>query len=127
MGRRPRARADPGQASVELALILPLVLGLLLVVVQVGLVVRDDILVVHAAREAARAAAVGEDDSQVRQAALRAGPLAADRLRVTVTRRGGSGGQVVVVVGYRSVTELPLIGALAPDVDLSARVVMRQE
>ena len=45
------------QATVELALVLPVVATLLLAVVQVGLVVRDQIRVTHAAREAARAAA----------------------------------------------------------------------
>ncbi|HWI04001.1 MAG TPA: TadE/TadG family type IV pilus assembly protein [Acidimicrobiales bacterium] len=49
-----RGRADEGQASVELALVLPLVMMLLLAVVQLGLLVRDQILVVHAAREAVR-------------------------------------------------------------------------
>jgi Flp pilus assembly protein TadG len=55
---------------VELALVLPLVLLLLLGVVQVGLVVRDQILVVHAAREAAREAAVDPAPGAARRAAL---------------------------------------------------------
>ena len=53
-----RGTGDEGQAAVELALVLPLVALLLLALVQVGLVVRDQILVIHAAREAAREAAV---------------------------------------------------------------------
>ena len=61
-------RGDEGQAAVELALVLPLVVALLLAVVQVGLIVRDQVLVVHAAREAAREAAVDPDPA----AALRA-------------------------------------------------------
>src|SRR4029078_2878808 len=42
-----------GQATVELALVLPLVVFALLAILQVGLVVRDQVAVVHAAREAA--------------------------------------------------------------------------
>lgn len=122
-----RAELDRGQAAVELALVLPVVLLVLLLVVQVGLVGRDQVLVVHAAREAARAAAVGEPDAQVRAAAARAGPLVASRLRVTVERRGGPGGDVTVRISYRCPTDLPLIGPLVPDLDLQAEVVMRQE
>ena len=56
-----RPRGDRGQAMVETALVLPLVVLFLLAVVQVGLVVRAQVLVTHAAREAARAAAVDPD------------------------------------------------------------------
>ena len=45
---------DRGQAAVETALVLPLIMAVALAFVQVGLLVRDHILVVHAAREAAR-------------------------------------------------------------------------
>ena len=47
---RSRARSDRGQATVELALVLPLVFGLLVLVFQIALVARDEVLVVHAAR-----------------------------------------------------------------------------
>ena len=56
---------DRGQSTVEVALLLPFVALLLLAVVQVGLVARDQVLVVHAAREAARAAAVDPADVSV--------------------------------------------------------------
>src|SRR5687767_8032990 len=49
------SRASRGQATVELAVSLPFVVAALLLVLQVGLVVRAQVLVVHAAREAARA------------------------------------------------------------------------
>lgn len=120
-------RGDRGQSTVELALALPLVTLVLLLVVQVGLVVRDQVLVTGAAREAARTAAVvGPDDrSAIERAAARAGSLAPDRLHVEV----GSGvdGAVAVHVRYRSRTDLPLIGALVPDLDLHADATMRRE
>jgi Flp pilus assembly protein TadG len=125
--RGRRAGAESGQASVELALVLPLVCLLVLLVVQVGLVLRDQLLVVHAAREAARAASVGVSDDQVRQAARRAGPLTGDRLVVSIERDGGPGGSVQVRVTYRCVTDLPLVGMLVPDLDLGADAVMGQE
>ena len=47
---------DPGQATVELALVMPLIIGLLLIILNVGLVVRDQLAVWHAASAGARAA-----------------------------------------------------------------------
>jgi len=121
-----RARSDRGQAAVELALVLPVVLVVLLLVVQVGLVVRDQVLVVHAAREAARAASVGDPQDRITWAAQRSGPLDASRLQVDV-HGDGAGQDVEVDLRYRSVTDLPLVGPLVPDVVLHARAVMRRE
>ena len=56
-----RLHGERGQATVEAALVLPLVALLLLAVVQIGLLVRTELLVTHAAREAVRAAAVDAD------------------------------------------------------------------
>jgi Flp pilus assembly protein TadG len=53
---------DRGQATVELALVLPLVAMLTLAIVQVALVARDQNLVTHAAREAARAGTIYQYD-----------------------------------------------------------------
>jgi hypothetical protein len=111
---------------VELALVLPVVMIVLLLVVQVGLVVRDQLLVVHAAREAARAASVGDAPDEVQRVAGRAGPLVASRLHVMVSG-GGRGFAVEVDVRYHCVTDLPLVGPLVPDLDLGEKVVMRQE
>jgi Flp pilus assembly protein TadG len=122
-GRGAHARVRPGhagQATVEFALILPLVCALLMLVIQVALVARDEIRVVHAARAAAREASVSREDARVRAAATRSIPDAT----VEVTRRNGS---VEVVVAYVSATELPLIGVLLPDVTLRERAVMTVE
>jgi Flp pilus assembly protein TadG len=112
-----------GQATVELALLLPLVVMALLAVVQVGLIVRDQLAVVHAAREAVRVASVDPDGGNVRDAARRVVPGA----RVAISPRGRVGDTVEVTVSHRSVTNLPLVGALFPDPTLHARAVMRVE
>lgn len=122
-----RGRGDGGQAAVELALVLPLVLVLLLAVVQVGLVVRDQILVVHAAREAAREAAVDAAPDAARQAALAGSGLAPSRLTVTTAGRGAVGSRVRAEVRYRSPTQVPLVGAAVADMTLSAAASMRVE
>jgi hypothetical protein len=129
--RRCRVRrgggGDVGQASVELALALPLVVVLLLVVVQVGLVVRAQVLVTHAAREGARAAAVDADPAAARRAVEASSTLDAGRLSVVVANRAGPGSRVRVEVGYRLATDLPLVGSLLPDLRLSAVATMRVE
>ncbi|MGI9032070.1 MAG: TadE/TadG family type IV pilus assembly protein, partial [Ilumatobacteraceae bacterium] len=56
--RRARARGAGGQAAVELALVLPVVVVFLLGLLQVALVARDQLAVELAAREGARAALV---------------------------------------------------------------------
>ena len=118
---------DRGQATVEIALVLPVIAVLLLAVVQVGLVVRDQVLVTHAAREAARAAAVEPDPAAARQAAAAAASLDPGRLDVVVGERGGPGSRVRVEVTYRSPTQLPLVGPMVPDVRLTAAATIRVE
>jgi Flp pilus assembly protein TadG len=121
------ADEDAGQASVELALVLPLVVLLLLALIQAGLVVRDRILVTHAAREAVRAAALEDDQEAIERAATQAGPLDQDRLSVEVAGRDGPGSQVEVVVSYQAPTNVPLAGVLVGDVRLQASASMRVE
>jgi hypothetical protein len=120
---RSRARSDRGQATVELALVLPLVFALLVLVFQVALVARDEILVVHAARDAAREATLTRDPTRVVAAARRDLPGA----RVRIVRRGRVGEPVEVAISYVSRTRLPLVGALVPDLTLRAQSVMRVE
>lgn len=120
----PPATARPppgprGQATVELALTLPVVLVALLLVVQVGLVLRAQLLVADAAREAARAAAVGAEGPA---------PAGLDPARTTVrTTNAPTSGFVTVEVEHRFATDVPIVGPLVPDVDLRARVTMRRE
>ena len=108
--------------------ILPLVVLLLMAVFQIAVVARDQVLTVHAARAAVREAAVDAGRGRVHAAA-------AGRARRRGGRRharGEIGEPVVVVVHYRSRTNLPLVGALVPDPTLhgarrdAARAVMRR-
>lgn len=113
---RGRGR-ERGQATVELALLLPVVAVLLLAVVQAGLVARGAVLTVQAAREAARAAAVGDDPA----GGVR---LPSDRTSISVRPDGE---HLVVVVRYRQVTDVPLVGALVGDVAHHQTIVIRAE
>ena len=118
---------DEGQAAAEVALVLPLVALLMLLAVQVALVCRDQILLVHAAREAAREAAVDARPAAVRAAAARSSDLKPERLHVETSHTGGSPGIVRVSVSYRSPTDVPLVGPLLPDVTVWAKAAMRSE
>lgn len=122
-----RERGDGGQAAVELALVLPLVVVLLLSLVQLGLLVRDQILVVHAAREAAREAAVDPAPEAPRKAAVASSTLAEARLTVSASGRGAPGSRVKVEVSYRAPTAVPLVGAAVGDLTLRASATMRVE
>ena len=125
-GRRDGG-ADGGQASVELALALPLVAVLLLAIVQVGLVVRDQVLLTHAAREAARTAAVDPDVAAVVAAARAGGGLEPARLSVQVVGRGATGSRVRVRLTYSEPTDVPLVGSFVGDLELHAEATMRVE
>jgi len=122
--RRPRpGPAEAGQATAELALLLPVVVALALGLFQAALVVRDELLVSHVARDAARLVSVGTDPAEVRERVDRSLPGA----RVSIERGRDVGDPVAVAISFESRTTLPVIGPLFPDVVLDARVEMRAE
>jgi len=108
---------------VEFAVLMPLVVMAALIVLQVAFVVRDQVAVVHAAREAARAASVDPDSRR----AVRAARRTLRGAEVDVGDRPAVGEPITVEVSYRSVTDLPLVGPLFPDPTLHSRVSMRVE
>ena len=115
-----------GQASVELALCLPVVAVLLLLVVQAGLVVADQVAVVQGAREAARRASVDPDPEAVRRAAL-GGRLVPARTTVSLARIPGRPELARATVRHRGATDVPIVGRLLPDIELTAAAVMAIE
>src|SRR5213592_4577567 len=118
-----------GSATVEFALVLPLVLVVVLALVQVGLVVRDRLLVEAAARAAARAAAVQDDLAAIEAAAFQAAAgLDPARGRVDVARSGSRGDPVTVHVTYDDPFRVPLVAwLLGSGVTLTADAAARQE
>jgi hypothetical protein len=123
---RPAAwagRPEAGQTTAELALLFPVFLMLVLVLVQAVLVLRDDLALTSAAREAARAASLDADPARAQRAAATVLPGAT----VTAEPRPAVGELVRLQVSYRSPTTLPLVGPLLPDPLLVARAAMRVE
>lgn len=114
---------------VEFALVLPLLLLVCLTLVQIGVLARDQLLLVQAARAGARQAAVDPDEGAVRTVVLEAAPgLDPTRVDVTVERTDGRGEPVRVTVGYDATIAFPLAGLFLPGmVRLDAAATMRQE
>jgi len=95
----------------------------LLGIVQLVVIVRDQLAVQLAARDAARAAAVAAPSAAAAQGA-------ADRaitLRPLNVATNSSGTMVTVTVSHVSATDVPLIGALLPDVTVAASATMALE
>lgn len=114
-----------GSATVELALLVPLILMLLALLVEVAVVARVQIEMTGAAREGARVAATAPDPARALHAVREAlGGRAAEAV-ISVHRPHviGQPAEVKISLEYRA--GLPLLGRLA--VPLSARAVMRVE
>jgi len=122
-----RVGHERGQATVELALCLPVVLFVLGALVEVGLIASDQVRLWHAAREAARSAVVDSDRATALRAAEGAG-FGSLRLSVhpePALRRAGDA--LTVDVEYDRPAVMPVIGALFERVDLAASATMRIE
>ena len=128
MLRRVTRREDGGTA-VEFALVLPIVLALVLALVQVGLLVRDRLLVESAVRSGARTAAVEAGDDAIRAAVLRAAPaLDPGALSVATSRAGTRGDPVTVTLTYDAPIRVPFVSWLFPSgVTMRAEATDRQE
>ncbi len=133
MRHRSRSvRDDRGQATLEAALTLPVVLIALLLIVQVGIVVRDVLALVQAAREGARAAAVEASDDDVRDAIMRsAGPLDASRIEIVIDPAAAErsiGEAIDVELSYVEHLSIPIVSRIVSlDLPLRASATMRSE
>ena len=117
--------AERGQSTVELALALPVVLLALALVVQVALLARDRVAVVHATRAAARAAVVDPTVGAATRAARSAGgPVGA--ASVQLDGDTAPGGLLGVTVTARP-TVVPLVGHVVARVQLRERLVVLVE
>jgi len=103
-----------------------------LLIVQVGLVVRDALALVQAAREGARAAAVSASDDDAFDAVRRAaGPLDEESIEIVVEPPEASrerGSPVTVRLTYQERLRIPIVSRIAElDVPLHAASTMRLE
>lgn len=124
---RARRGAEDGQATVELALALPILALLLAGIVEVGMLVADQGRLWHAAREAVRVAVVDPDLDDVRAAAERPGlaPVEVEISPRAHLRRQGD--PLTVSLVYRPRGRVPLFGAFLERLILRSQATMRIE
>ncbi|MHB1125752.1 MAG: TadE/TadG family type IV pilus assembly protein [Bacillota bacterium] len=126
-----RGKNEGGQALVELALILPVLIILLFGVIEFGRIFQAYLTVTYAAREGARAGATGQPDSAVAQIVSEASTgLDTSILQVAVSPTGSRvpGDPLTVSVVYPITVRGPFLGAVFPEPFLvTGRVVMRVE
>lgn len=128
----PVARAgahERGSASVEFALVLPILLLVLMALVQVGALARDQLVLTQASRAGAREAAVDGSVEAVQEAVRSAATaLDVERLSVDVVWSGARGDPVTVSIVYEVPIASPLAGWALPEaVTLRSSATMRQE
>ena len=121
------ATTERGQATVELALCLPIVIFLVAALVQVGIIVSDQARLWHAAREAARVAVVDPDPARTEEVARSSGlsSIDVDVDPSPVFRRMGE--PLTVSLSFSPHGGVPLISKLFEGVDLTAHATMRIE
>jgi len=119
--------AEPGQATVEFALVLPFLFLFSLSVVQIGSVANDQLALGHAARTAARAISLADvDDENANQIAL-------DSVQNSITLNPVdvnielSEILAQVTLSYQRQINIPIIGKLFNNVTLRATTSMPRE
>ncbi|MFZ9084835.1 MAG: TadE/TadG family type IV pilus assembly protein [Ilumatobacteraceae bacterium] len=119
----PESRLDRGQATVEFALTIPVLVIALLGAIQVFVILVDRIHLVHVTRDAARAASVGDDPRSAAEMVInRSFP---DReISLTVSM---SDDVVTVEMVLSNPTDVPIIGRFLPEVELRESLSMLAE
>lgn len=117
-----RGRSTSGQAAVEFALVLPVVVVMAFGLVVVGVAVRNELAVELAAREGARAASVSASPATAAAAAAtRAVHLPIDVVTTSAATT------VTVTVTYLDAVDVAIIGSLLGPITHSASVTMAIE
>lgn len=121
-----------GQALVEFAIILPVILLLVMGIFQFGMMLNSYLTIENASREGARAGIVGSSDAEIQELIIAISPIL-DPLNVTVditpneTDRG-SGDTLTVKVTYNYKLTVPIISSLFNNVIvLNGQTSMRVE
>jgi Flp pilus assembly protein TadG len=132
--RRADIRAEQGQAAVEFALVVPLLLVLLLGIVEFGIAFSHYVTLTDAARVGARKAITvrigGGTPTDAAQAVRdAAGGLTASDLQVTVVDSDWttSGSQITVTATYPYSINIPLLGMSIVSGTLTAQAKERLE
>jgi hypothetical protein len=118
---------ERGQATLETALLLPVLALLIAALVQVALLGVDQIRLWHAVREGARTAAVTAEKSRIERAVERSG---LDGVKVSVSPRPAyrrAGRPVTVSITYSPRWTVPLVDRMLGAEPMEASASMRIE
>lgn len=119
--------SQSGQATVELALCLPIVAILIAVTLEFAALGLDRSRLWQAARESARVAAVDADPDAVREVLETAGLTGASYEITPPPTERVQGEPVEVILRFHPSSSVPLVGELFEGVMLEARASMRLE
>lgn len=125
-------RGERGQALLELAMVLPVLLLLLFGITEFGQVLGSYLSIQHGAREGVRLAVTGASDQAVVDRVKETATLVdSTRLTVTISPSEGlryRGNNVTVAVSYPYPVQVPLISELlGSEISLKAKLLMRME
>jgi TadE-like protein len=113
-------RCQSGQATVEFALVLVALVGVVWALLSLCLVVRDQVLVTHASREAARTYAVTRSINAATQAARDRSGLG-ENLLVIVEPQADNLARLTVSLNISS--RVPLVGRVRPGLQLQSSLI----
>lgn len=121
-----------GQALVEFAIVLPILLLLVMGILQFGMMLNSYLTIENAAREGARTGIIGSSDSEIQNLIISTSPnLDPAKLKVTITPSGAArkpGDTLTVKVTYNYELIVPIISNLFNDVVvLNGQTSMRVE
>ncbi len=121
-----------GQALVEFAIILPIILMLVMGILQFGMMLNAYLTIENASREGARAGAIGSTDAQIQQLIISTSPsLEPHDVTVSITPSEtdrSSGDTLTVNIAYNYRLIVPIISNLFNNqVELNTQTSMRVE
>lgn len=125
-------KSQKGQSLVETALIIPVLLLLLFGITDFGRIFHVYLTLDHAGREAARAASIGSEDTDIKtKIANSTSSLDQREVRVEISPEGKtnrtSGSQVTITISYPVDFLTPFIGPIIGNFRLEDKTVMRVE
>lgn len=121
-------KSEKGQSLVEFALVLPLLVLLLFGIIDFARVFHVYLTMDHAGREAARAASIGNDVSEIKNTAVNDAAsigLTADKVVISGTRNSGT--DVTIIITYPINFLTPIIGEIVGSITLKDTTTMRVE
>jgi hypothetical protein len=120
-------RGERGQATVELALSLPVAALILAALFEMGSLALEHVRLIHAAREGARAAVVDSSRDAALAAVGRAGVRGAEVEIIPEARHRVQGEPLTIELSTRYRGRVPLVGAAFERLVLRTRSTMRIE